>query len=193
MIEARGVESLRERREIAAHLLESPFLGSLFPNDIAQLLHCELYARQLALERARLAGECPAPLVESADFGRHLRKLLEARLVVEPVNAECLCSLGEMLDDSVQALSECAAAGRACPVRPETDHALSLLLDLGPLATEVVELGLCVLSVANPLRALCLERALRLFELCTLFLELVRDFFLLRGRAGNCRVAGSEL
>ena len=131
-------------------------------------------------------------LVQLAHVFGHLLELLDARLVVVPVDIHGLHQLVEVLDHGVQASAERAAAGRALSVLSERDDAIALLLDLRVLGAERFTLGLRFLPVSHPFGAPRLEESLSVLEVDTLLLELQRRFFLESGCALDLRVTVLE-
>src|SRR6202011_6295452 len=99
----------------------------------AELLNRELHLGESPLQRSNLLHQHAATLVQLAHVVGHLLELLDSCLVVVPVDVDGIHQLVEMLDDSMQASAEWAAAGRAFPIFAERDDAIALLLDLSVL------------------------------------------------------------
>lgn len=178
-IESCCVEAFRENTNVAPHLFDTTLLCCDLSYDTGELVNSKLHACEFSFRGGRFVRQNATTLVESLHFRRHIRQLLKASLVIETIEAKRLAQPIQMLHDSMKAFAELTAARRARRVGTEADHSLALLFHFGPLSSQIRELRLRILSVANPFGALCLERALRFLDFHALLLEVHRHFLFL--------------
>src|SRR5689334_11146707 len=94
-----------------------------------------------------------------------------------------------MVDDGVEASAEGPSAGRAFTVFADSDQTVALLFQLRVLLAQGLTLGLSLLPVSHPLGAARFEKALRVFQLGALLLQLEGRFLLERRGALDLLVA----
>ncbi len=184
----RGVVARWNTRDVAFHLHFALSLRREVAHDRSQLQHRELHLCEPALERAHLQHQSPALLIELMNVFGHLLQLLDARLVVAPVDVHSFDQLLEMLDHGVETSTKRAAAGRTRAILAERDDAIALVLDLGVLLSQRFALGLRFLSVAHPFGSPRFKEALSILELGALLFQLQRCFFFERRRLLDSRV-----
>src|SRR6185437_6612834 len=129
---------------------------------------------KLPLERSERRREAAPFLLQGRYASRNRGKLIFAVPIVLAVHAERLQLLREVRHDRPEVGAEYAVACWTDPLCTQLDDAVVLLLHVGVLAAQLLQLRLRFLLVAYPFGAQRFKRLGRLLELRTSLLQLER-------------------
>ena len=158
-----------------------------------QFLHPGLDPRQLLLGLRDRLHRFFLFFFLGGDFGRRRPQLLNARAVVATLLGERGKTVVDRVEDRPIVITEGARADRAGSALTFVDEQLTLLLVFSDRRLELLNLGLDLLLVADPLRLRRLQGALDLLELRATALELRGGLFVEAGRSLELRASCAEL